>query len=120
MEIPLLSDRMKLRSVAFQIYFTNIWGYSEATHFMRTCWFIAYNFRLESPLPDMQELLCFSQSCRNCRSCRPDQIRGGPNPRRTKSAEDQIRWYTCRQTRAETSLFYHIGILLDSLSNDAI
>ena len=28
-------------------------------HFMRTCWFIAYNIRLESLIPAMQELLCF-------------------------------------------------------------
>ena len=36
---------------------------SEATHFMRSCWFTAYNIRLESLLPAMQELLCFSQIC---------------------------------------------------------
>ena len=82
MGIPLLSDEMQLRSVTFQTlhkymrgvgkYMRGGGGYSdycgsEATLFMRTYWFIAYNIQLESLLSAMQELLCFSHICRSRR-----------------------------------------------------
>ena len=40
---------------------------SEATLFMRTCLFRAYNIRLDSLIPAKQELLCFSQICGSSR-----------------------------------------------------
>ena len=41
--------------------------------FMRVCWFIAYTIRVESLLPDVQELLCTSyvQDCNGCYNSQP-------------------------------------------------